>query len=274
MAESPADPVFLNVVRQIMESFPSTVFLSESIEEMEPSRQIVVPPGSEHWPALASGLALTGHSVIAAFPRGVSFGRVWEQVGQLAQSNLNVTFVAVPSAPGTFYDSGESDIAAARVISGIDIFAPVFQREFEHALSYCVTRHSVQYIRLPEKFFASADARFSPGRWTQLREGTRAALIATGDATPPAMSAAEELAQEGIQVSVWHAVSIRPLDVAALSSTARKTKMIFTCEPWNRSGGLGTAVAESLADLRISTPLVRLETGDCSIVHSVRTAIG
>lgn len=274
MAESPAGPVFLNAARQIMESYPSAVFLSTPIAETQPLRQITAPSGSDHWPAVATGLALTGHSVIAAFPRDRGFARVWEQVRQLAMSSLNVTIVAVPPVPGTIYDSDSSDIAAARVISGIEIFAPIFQREFEQILSYCVTRHSVQYVRLPENFSAVSDARFSPGRWTQLREGTRATLIATADASPLAMSAAEELAQEGIQVSVWHAGSIRPLDPAAISSAARKTKMLFTYEPWSRAGGLGTAVAEIIADLKISTPLVRLDTGDCSIVQSIRTAIG
>ena len=81
----------------------------------------------------------------------------------------------------------------------------------------------------------------------RLRDGSDAAIIATGSEVLPSLRAAERLAGEGASVAVYDMHTVKPLDLEAVAAAAG-TGRILTVEEHNRTNGLGTAVAEALLE--------------------------
>jgi transketolase len=80
-----------------------------------------------------------------------------------------------------------------------------------------------------------------------VRDGQDATVIATGIGVGQAVAASDQLAKEGIGVRVLDAVYLKPLDRDAICAAAQQTGRILTVEEHNIIGGLGTAVAETVA---------------------------
>jgi transketolase len=87
-----------------------------------------------------------------------------------------------------------------------------------------------------------------PGDGGTRRENRDVALLTTGWMLLPALEAASTLAQEGIRARVLHLPTIKPLDVDAVVAAARETGAVVTVEDHSVIGGLGAAVAETLAE--------------------------
>jgi transketolase len=94
-----------------------------------------------------------------------------------------------------------------------------------------------------------------------LREGTDVTIAACGVMVVEALSAAEALAADGISAEVVDVFSVKPLDEATLLASARKTGAVVTAEEHSVIGGLGSAVAELLAELE-PMPVVRVGVRD------------
>jgi transketolase len=121
------------------------------------------------------------------------------------------------------------------------------------------------YLRLgrypvPDVFDGSF--RFELGRARVLRQGKSATLIACGHMLIVALQAAELLANRGLQVEVINMSTIKPLDVEAVTLALNETPLIVTIEEHSIIGGLGSAVAEVMAEAGASSRLVRLGTRD------------
>ncbi|MBE0467506.1 MAG: transketolase family protein, partial [Candidatus Desulforudis sp.] len=90
--------------------------------------------------------------------------------------------------------------------------------------------------------------QFEPGRAIEMRQGRDVTIIACGIMVAPALEAAELLAAEGIRAGVLNIHTLKPLDVQAIVAAARDTGAIVTAEEHSIIGGLGSAVAETLAE--------------------------
>jgi transketolase len=88
------------------------------------------------------------------------------------------------------------------------------------------------------------------GRAIRLREGNDVAIITTGSVVHPSLRAADELAARGISTRVVDMHTISPIDVQEILAAADQCGAVVTVEEANRTGGLGSAVAEVLADHR------------------------
>jgi transketolase len=106
-----------------------------------------------------------------------------------------------------------------------------------------------------------ADESFAVGGGKLLRPGKDATIVACGVMVAPALTAAEQLAQEGVDVRVIDAFSVKPLDRELILAAARQTGGIVTAEEHNNLGGLGSAVAELVA-AEAPCRVLRLGTGD------------
>jgi transketolase len=98
--------------------------------------------------------------------------------------------------------------------------------------------------------------RFEVGKAVPVRQGTDVTVFGTGTQTARAFEAAELLAQEGISVHLVHVPTIKPLDVEAVVNAAAKTGRVVTTEEHTIVGGLGGAIAETLAE-HSPTPMKR-----------------
>ena len=81
-----------------------------------------------------------------------------------------------------------------------------------------------------------------------LRQGSDLTLIATGGMLAMAIDVAKDLASSGLQARVLSMHTVKPLDVGAVLAAARETPAIVTIEEHSIMGGLGSAVAEVLAE--------------------------
>jgi len=99
------------------------------------------------------------------------------------------------------------------------------------------------------------------GKGVIVRDGSDVALISSGVMVSRCLTAAELLANEGIDSQVINMHTIKPLDVSMVQEAARKTGAIVTAEEHSIIGGLGSAVGEVLGE-RCPVPLERVGISD------------
>lgn len=132
-------------------------------------------------------------------------------------------------------------------------------------LAKMTQEYGPMYIRFPRKektIYYKEDQEFTIGKGIIVREGRDASIIASGIEVKEALLAAEELEQEGIQVRVVDMFTVKPIDQELILACADETGAIVTAENHNKIGGLGSAVAEVLAENR-GIPFRRVGVPDC-----------
>ncbi len=107
-----------------------------------------------------------------------------------------------------------------------------------------------------------ADYRFEFGTAVVLREGSDVALVATGGTVQEAMRAADALGGDGISARVVNVHTIKPIDKQTILEAAGECGHVITVEDHNVAGGLGSAVAEVMAEAGIDARLTALGTKD------------
>ncbi|HXT74125.1 MAG TPA: transketolase C-terminal domain-containing protein [Candidatus Angelobacter sp.] len=205
---------------------------------------------------IAAGMALCGKVVftysIANFPTL----RCLEQIrNDCCYHNANVKIVSVGGglaygALGASHHATE-DIAVMRALPEITVVAPGDPIEAEMATRALVARAGPAYLRLGrsgEPLVYSGDVNFQIGKAIRITDGDDVTLIATGTMLHATTQAATQLAREGIAARVLSMHTIKPLDVDAVFEAARGTRAIITVEEHSIIGGLGSAVAEVLAE--------------------------
>ncbi len=88
------------------------------------------------------------------------------------------------------------------------------------------------------------------------------AIVASGMMVPAALVAADVLEDHGITVTVVNSPSIKPLDVQTIVAAARRARLVITAENHSVIGGLGSAVAEAMAEAGVATRLRRIGIPD------------
>lgn len=156
------------------------------------------------------------------------------------------------------------DIGMMRCVPEITIVEPADSVMLEDILRKAKDTYGVFYIRLSrkvsEKIYKDGST-FEIGKAAKLREGKDATIFATGICVADALKAAEMLAEEGIEVAVSNMFTIKPIDKEAVIEAAKETGAIVTAENHNITNGLGSAVAEVLAE-NIGCPLERIGAKD------------
>lgn len=250
--------------------------LTKFAEEF-PRQYLNVGVAEQNMTGLATGLALEGKVVftysIANFPTL----RCLEQIrNDACYHNANVKVVAIGG--GFSYGSlgishhATEDLAIMRALPGITVVAPGDIAEVSHATRAIYETPGTCYLRLGrggEPRIHQGDIGFTVGEAIRLFSGTDIAIIATGGILKPAADAREALEAAGLSVSLYSMHTIKPLDHAAVSAAARNARLIVTVEEHSVHGGLGGAVAESLAQLsgpRADLKIVGLEAGFSNVV--------
>ena len=143
------------------------------------------------------------------------------------------------------------DIAVMRALPGMTIVAPGDPIEADLATKALVAQAGPAYLRLGrsgEPAVHSDDVKFQIGKAIRVTDGDDVTLIATGTMLHATMQAASQLVRDGIAARVLSMHTIKPLDVDAVFEAARETRAIITIEEHSIIGGLGSAVAEVLAE--------------------------
>ena len=140
-----------------------------------------------------------------------------------------------------------------RAMPGMVTVSPADDVEAAQALRWAAAYEGPCYVRLvrdaTQRLFDDT-YRFAFGKAVVVREGRDVTLISTGTQTPRTVDAADLLAEKGIDAHILHVPTIKPLDVPAIVAAAERTGRVITVEEHTVIGGLGGAVAETLAEHR------------------------
>lgn len=231
---------------------------ADIIAQAMPDRFIETGIAEQNMVGVAAGLATLGFvpwiSTFAAFLAKRALDQIRVVV---AQPHLDVKLCGSYSGiltgkTGKTHQSVE-DIAVFRAMPGVVTLAPADANELRAMMHAMMEHHGPMYLRLtrdPSPVVFPADHRFEIGKAVLLREGGDVGLIGTGVQTVRALEAAELLAADGIQAAVLHVPTLKPFDVDAVVALAERTNAIVTAEDHSIIGGLGSAVAETLAEHR------------------------
>ena len=143
------------------------------------------------------------------------------------------------------------DLAIMRTLPGMVVVAPGDPFEVEQATRAVVSQPGPCYLRLGrvgEPRIHGPSAVFKLGRAIRVREGRALTIISTGGLLETGLRAAELLSGVGIDARVVSMHTLKPIDEAEVVSAAAETGGIATLEEHSVIGGLGSAVAEILAE--------------------------
>jgi transketolase len=157
------------------------------------------------------------------------------------------------------------DIAIMRAIPNITILSPADCTETVQATLAAARHKGPIYLRLtggqPNHPVYKTDFAFEIGKAIRLREGEDIAIVATGAMVHASLEAARILSEQAISCAVIDMHTIKPLDEIALMETLR-VKLLVTVEEHSMKGGLGGAVAECLAGVRVKPPQLIIGIAD------------
>lgn len=219
--------------------------------------------------SIAAGVAATGKKVICSSFAMFAAGRAFEQVrNSVGYPHLNVIIGATHAGISVGEDGAthqcNEDIALMRTIPGMTIINPADATEAKKAVFAAIDHDGPVYMRfgrLATPVIFDDDYKFEIGKGAELREGNDVTIVATGLMVNEALQAHDLLKTEGINARVINISTIKPLDTEIILKAAKETGAIVTAEEHSVIGGLGSAVAEYLAE-EYPTPVVKLGVND------------
>lgn len=220
--------------------------------------------------AAASALAHCGYTVFASTFAVFGAGRAFEQVrNAVCYTKANVKMACSHAGPSCGEDGGShqavEDISLMRTLPNMTVVVPADATEMKKAVKAVAELNGPVYLRtgrLPTDVITTTDTPFEIGKAVELKKGTDVAIIACGIMVPQAVYAAEELEKEGISARVIDMHTIKPLDKEAVLDAAHQCGAIVTAEEHSIIGGLGSAVAEVLAENAAGVPFERVGIKD------------
>jgi transketolase len=205
---------------------------------------------------MAAGLALEGkipyvHTIGTFLTR-----RCYEQLAvDVCLHNVPVRLIGsggglVYAPLGPTHEATE-DVAILRALPNMTVVAPADADEMRLLMPQTVDYPGPLYIRLAKGYdpiVTTDDVPFRIGQAIPMRGGDDGLIVTTGITLRLALEAHEQLAAEGIRVAVLHMPTIKPMDYSALLEHAEPVPLVVTIEEHSIVGGLGSAVAEVLAE--------------------------
>ncbi len=228
----------------------------EKFMEQRPQQFLNAGVAEQNLTGVAAGMALSGKIVFTYSIGNFPTMRCLEQIrNDVCYHEANVKIVTVGGGfaygPMGVTHHAIEDLAVMRAIPGIQVVAPGDPVETRAATRAITAHHGPCYLRLGkagEPTVHPGNIDFQLGRAIRLREGLDLTLISTGGMLQTAAKAAERLATQGIQTRVLSMHTLKPLDEDAVLAGARETGCVATLEEHSINGGLGSAVAEVLAE--------------------------
>lgn len=221
-----------------------------------PGRYFNVGIAEANMVAMAAGLAAAGKIPFANTFAAFMVLRAADPVRSLiAYTGLNVKLAGAYAGLSDSYDGAShhaiADIAFMRALPNMTVVSVADPVEAELATRAAAAFRGPLYLRLSRAeapvIFDRARYAFEIGKGVVVHEGGDLTLVATGYMLAKALEAADMLAKKGIRARVVNFHTIKPIDVDLLLACARETGAIVTAEEHNVRGGLGSAVAETLA---------------------------
>jgi transketolase len=230
----------------------------EEFEEKFPDRFLNVGIAEANAVSIASGLALSGKIVYVYSIMPFVTMRPFEQIRvDVAYMNTNVRLVGV-GAGVTYGPAGAThhsieDIAIMRALPNMTVFSPCDPYEVEEVTKESINYQGPIYFRLAKKgepIISIPSSSIKIGKANKIREDLNSDIIIffTGNASDIALEVSNKLIEKGFNSDIISFHTIKPFDYETLEKIVSSKKYIFTIEEHSIIGGLGSVVAEYIAE--------------------------
>jgi len=227
------------------------------LRDAYPERFIQVGIAEQHMASCASGMAAMGKVPFCSSYAMFNPGRNWEQIRTtVCYNDMPVKIVGSHAGISVGPDGGThqaiEDIALMRVIPNMEVIVPCDAVEAKKATLAIAKSGKPAYLRLAREntpIVTTNETPFEIGKAQILYESKspQAAIIAIGPMVHQALLAAKELEQKGVGCIVVNSATVKPLDEETILKVTKKVDAVVTAETHQVAGGLGSAVAELLA---------------------------
>lgn len=244
------DPNVVVLTGDLSESTRALAF-----QQKFPERFVEVGVAEQNMMGIAAGLALSGKIPFVSSYATFSPGRSWDQLRvSVAYSQANVKVAGAHSGVSVGPDGAThqalEDIASVRAIPNMTVIVPCDYLETKKTTIAAGKAKGPVYFRFTREkspVFTLPETPFEIGKANILKEGTDVAVIGAGPVLYNALLAAQDLEKENISVMVVNCHTIKPIDHETIKYAAEKCGAVVTVEEHQVSGGVGSAICESLA---------------------------
>ena len=221
-----------------------------------PEQYLNVGIAEQNGAGVAAGLATCGKIPFVVTYAAFGSMRICEMIRQeIAYPNLNVKIACshggvTPANDGASHQAIE-DMGILRTIPNMTVVMPADYASAKALVKAAAAYEGPVYLRFTRDAIPviyDEGESFEIGKAKQLRDGKDIAILANGDTVCLALQAAEKLAAEGIEARVLDVHTIKPLDEAAVNACIGEIGKLITVEDHNILNGLGSAVAEIIAE--------------------------
>lgn len=243
----------------------------EKYIETYPTQYINMGIAEANMTGVAAGLAMENKTPFIYSIIPFVTMRNFEQIrNDVCYQNLNVKIIGVGAgfSYGTYGYShyGLEDIGILRTLPNMTIFSPADPVEAAFVTKEAIAIKGPVYIRLGksgEPTLYGKKLNLSVGKLSVVKEGKEIALIATGDIVHRAVEVAKLFYKKKIDIKVISLHTIKPFNIAYFQSLILNTKAIFTLEEHSIIGGIGSLIADIVAENRIPVNFKKIGVLDC-----------
>ena len=221
-----------------------------------PDQYLNVGIAEQNGAGVAAGLATCGKIPFVVTYAAFGSMRICEMIRQeICYTNLNVKIACshggvTPANDGASHQAIE-DMGILRTIPNMTVVMPADYAAAKSLVKAAAETYGPIYLRFTRDavpVIYDENEQFEIGKGKLLRRGSDVAIIANGDTVRLALEAADELAKAGVQARVIDMHTIKPLDTACVNACVDEVGKIITVEDHNILNGLGSAVAEVIAE--------------------------
>jgi len=220
----------------------------------------------------AAGFASCGKIPFVSTFAVFATGRVYDQIRMdVAYSRANVKIFATHGGISIGEDGAShqmiEDIALMRALPNMTVLAPSDATQTKKIVHLMAENIGPMYARVGRAdapiIYSEKDLEeLKIGKGIIVEDGKDITFIATGTMVEPALETKKILKEQGISARVIDMHTIKPIDEKLILKCAKETKAIITAEEHSIIGGLGTAVAEILAENNVQTRFLRMGIKD------------
>ncbi len=256
LAAAKKDERIVGLCADLTESTRMNLFRDEF-----PLRFTQIGVAEQNLASVASGMAAMGKIPFITSYAMFSPGRNWEQIRTtICYNNVPVKIAGSHAGVSVGTDGGThqaiEDIAIMRILPRMVVIVPCDSIEAKKATMAVAKTNTPVYIRLAREktpIITTKDTPFKIGKSEVLFEPKKSlkkkvGIIVCGSLTYNALVSAKQLEDEKFGVSVLNLSTIKPLDKKGILDFTKKHEALVTVEEHQIAGGMGSAVAEFLAE--------------------------
>ena len=229
---------------------------TDKIQKEYPERVINCGIMEANMIGIAAGMSIAGKYPFAHTFTAFASRRCFDQLfmsGAYQKNNIKV--IASDAGVTAVYNGGThmsfEDMGIMRGLANTVVLEVTDAVMFENILEQIATKDGFYWVRTIRKNATTIyekGSTFEIGKGNLLKDGADITLIANGIMVSEAIKASEKLEKEKISVAVIDMFTLNPIDKELIKKYAQKTGKIVTCENHSIHNGLGSAVAEVIAE--------------------------